>query len=243
MDAGQHSDFSGVWRLRGEAGVPSKGTSLMWVSLKDPDLDLKMFSQFDKRYGLAEAVFTIGKERKGVYVRMPAKFTASWDGDALLVAWTATWPWGYQTEHHRLTLNAAATEMTDNASDQFGERIRQHTAVYDREPMESAKFFAYPEQNAGEHYKNIQIVKDLPETALTPLMATYQTALGVQCEYCHNQAAYDSDKSEKKLTARKMMTMVADLNHREFEGVRAVTCFTCHRGKTIPDRSPLENSK
>jgi hypothetical protein len=243
IQSGQHPDFGGVWRLRGEAGVPSKGTSLMWISLKDSDLDLKMFSQSDKRYGLADAVFTIGKERRGDYLRMPAKFTANWDGDALLVAWTATWPWGDQTEHHRLRLNAAATEMTDTASDQFGERIRQHSAVYDREPMESTKFFAYPEQIAGEHYKNIQVVKDIPETALTPLMATFQTALGVQCEYCHNQSAYDSDKSEMKLTARKMLRMVADLNHREFEGEQAVTCFTCHRGKTIPERSPIEGSK
>jgi hypothetical protein len=243
IQSSQHPDFGGVWQLRAAAGAPSKGMSLLWISQKDSDLDLKMFSQFEKRYGQAEAVFTIGKERRGIYVRMPAKFTANWDGEALTVGWTATWPWGDQTEHHRLTLNASATELTDTASDQFGDRIRQHTAVYDREPLETAKVFGYAEQSAGEHYKNIQIVKDIPETALTPLMATFQTALGVQCEYCHNQSAYDSDKSDKKLTARKMLSMVADLNHREFGGQQAVTCFTCHRGKEIPDRSATEELK
>jgi hypothetical protein len=236
LPASPHPDFSGVWRLRGEAGAPSTNMSLMWISQKDSELDLKMFSQFEKRYNQAEAVFTIGKERDGAYVLMPAKFTANWDGEALVVEWTATWPWGDQTEHHRLTLNTSATELADAASDQFGSRIRQHSAVYDREPLETAKVFAYPEQSAGEHFKNIQIVKDIPSSALTPLMATFQTALGVQCEYCHNQSAYDSDKLETKVTARKMMSMVADLNRREFAGRQAVACITCHRGKTIPDQ-------
>jgi hypothetical protein len=237
----QRPDFGGVWRLRGEGGAAS--TSLMLLSVQQSDLDLKMFSQTGKRYGIAEAVFTIGKERDGPYLRMPAKFTANWDGDALVVEWTATWPWGDQSERHRLTLNAAATELTDTASDQFGSRVRQHLAVYSREPQEAAKVFDYPEQSAGEHYKNIQVIKDIPETAVTPLMATFQTALGVECTYCHSQAAYDSDALKTKVTARKMMLMVADLNRREFGGREAVTCITCHRGETVPDQPGVGGPK
>jgi hypothetical protein len=239
----ERPDFSGVWRLRGEGGAASANTSLMLLSVKQSDLDLKMFSQSGKRYGMAEAVFTIGKERKGSYLRMPAKFTASWDGGALVVEWTATWPWGDQSERHRLTLNAATTELTDTASDQFGSRVRQHLAVYSREPVETAKVFDYPEQSAGEQYKNIQVIKDIPETAVTPLMATFQTALGVECTYCHSQAAYDSDALKTKITARKMMVMVADLNRREFGGREAVTCITCHRGETTPDQPGAEGPK
>ncbi len=196
----------------------------------------KMFSQYGKRYGQAQAVFTIGSERRGTYSRMPARFTADWEGDALIAEWSEVWPWGEQSERHRFTLNSGATEMADTASDRFGTRVRQHSVVYDREPIESAKVFAYPEQSAGEHYKNIQILKDIPETAITPLMGTFQSALGVKCEYCHSQSAYDSDQLEKKLIARKMLSMVKDLNERQFGGREAVTCFTCHRGKLTPDQ-------
>jgi hypothetical protein len=223
-----------VWRLRGEAGAASSGMSLLWISQKGDDLDLKMFSQYGKRYGQAEAVFTLGGERTGVYARMPARFTANWDADALVVEWAATWPWGEQSERHRFTLAAAG--LTDTSSDQFGTRVRQHHVVYDREPSESLKFFNYPEQTAAEHYKNIQILKTIPETEITPWMARFQTALGVKCEYCHNQSAYDSDQLQTKGIARKMMTMMMDLNHREFGDRQVITCVTCHRGKSTPDR-------
>ncbi len=112
----------------------------------------------------------------------------------------------------------------------------RHSAAFDRVPPESAKAFDYIEQNAGDHYKNIRIVKELPETEITPLMATFQSGLGVKCEYCHNQSAYDDDKLETKVVARRMLAMVRDLNAREFAGRQAVTCFTCHRGKSTPDR-------
>jgi hypothetical protein len=232
--AGQRPDFNGIWRVRGEAGSPSGSLSLLWISQKGDDLDLKMFSQFGKRYGQAEALFKIGSERSGAYARMPARFAANWDGDGLVLEWSAVWPWGEQSERHRFTL--AAAELTDTASDTFGTRVRQHTAVYDRDSLEKAKLFEYPEQSAGEHYKNIQILKSLPESGLTPLMATFQTALGVKCEYCHKQSAYDDDQLAKKVIARKMLSMVMDLNHREFAGRQAITCFTCHRGKSSPDR-------
>jgi photosynthetic reaction center cytochrome c subunit len=67
-------------------------------------------------------------------------------------------------------------------------------------------------------------------------MATFQSALGVKCEYCHSESAYGDDKLETKIVARGMLAMVMDLNNREFGGRQAVTCFTCHRGKSIPDR-------
>ena len=227
--AAQHPDFNGVWRLRGPAGV-----CLLWICKKGDDLDLKTFSQNGKRYVLTDAVLTLGGERSGVYMRMPAKFTARWDDQALLAEWTTTWPWGDQTETHRYTLHGA--ELTDAASDRFGTRVRNQTGLFDREPPESARFFAYPEQTAGEHFKNVQILKGIPETELHPVMATFQTALGVKCAYCHSQSAYDNDALESKVTARKMLAMVADLNHREFGDRHVITCATCHRGKSIPDR-------
>jgi len=159
--AAQHPDFSGEWRLRSEAATGDTSTSLLWVSQKGADLDLKLFSQSGARYGWADAVFTIGRERNGVYLRMPARFNANWDGDSLLLEWAAMWPWGEQSERHRWTLSGDGKEFTDTSTDQFGTRIRQHTAGYDREPLETAKAFDYVEQNAGEHFKNVRVVRDI----------------------------------------------------------------------------------
>jgi hypothetical protein len=234
--AGQQPDFSGEWRLRSEAAAGGTSKSLLWVSQNGANLDIKMFSQTGTRYGWAEAIFTIGRERDGVYLRMPAKFNASWEGEVLMLEWAADWPWGEQSERHHWTVGSGGKEFSDVSTDRFGSRIRQHTAVYDREPPETAKAFDYAEQNAGEHFKNIRIVKEIPETAVTPLMATFQSALGVKCQYCHNQSAYDDDKLGTKVVARRMLAMVKDLNDREFGGRQAVTCFTCHRGKSTPDQ-------
>jgi hypothetical protein len=48
--------------------------------------------------------------------------------------------------------------------------------------------------------------------------------------------AYDDDKLDQKIVARKMLAIVTDLNNREFGGRPAVTCFSYHRGKTSPER-------
>jgi hypothetical protein len=103
MLAAQQPDFSGEWRLR-SAAAGRASTSLLWVSQNGADLDLKMFSQTGTRYGWADAAFTIGRERNGFYLRMPAKFNARWEGEALVLERSVDWPWGEQSERHRWTL-------------------------------------------------------------------------------------------------------------------------------------------
>jgi photosynthetic reaction center cytochrome c subunit len=44
-----------------------------------------------------------------------------------------------------------------------------------------------------------------------------------------------SDENPKKLVARKMIEMVNDINAKFPDGKAHVTCYTCHRGKNIPD--------
>jgi photosynthetic reaction center cytochrome c subunit len=90
-----------------------------------------------------------------------------------------------------------------------------------------------------EQFKNIQVLKDLPADQLIPAMQFISASLGVECEFCHVQGAFDKDDKETKKTAREMMLMMAAINKENFKGNREVTCFTCHRGSNDPVGTPI----
>jgi photosynthetic reaction center cytochrome c subunit len=90
-----------------------------------------------------------------------------------------------------------------------------------------------------EQFKNIQVLKDLPAEQLIPAMQFISASLGVECEFCHVQGAFDKDDKQPKKTAREMITMMMAINKENFEGHREVTCFTCHRGSTDPVGTPI----
>ncbi|MFN8579557.1 MAG: photosynthetic reaction center cytochrome c subunit family protein [Gemmatimonadaceae bacterium] len=66
----------------------------------------------------------------------------------------------------------------------------------------------------------------------------YNTALGVSCEHCH----VDTDRrASTKPTfdfARRMAAMVRGLNAGPLSGRRPITCWSCHRGQSVPARLP-----
>lgn len=94
-------------------------------------------------------------------------------------------------------------------------------------------------QTAEQKFKNIQIFKGLPAVQLDPTMAFISGSLGVKCNYCHVTSSFDKDDKPTKLTARRMIQMVRDLNKGSFNGQGAVSCFTCHRGKPTPVSVPV----
>jgi len=98
---------------------------------------------------------------------------------------------------------------------------------------------AVAQQTAEQRFKNIQIFKGLPATQLDPTMAFISGSLGVKCNYCHVVSSFDKDDKPTKLTARRMIQMVRDLNKGTFNGQGAVRCFTCHRGKPTPVSIPV----
>lgn len=91
-----------------------------------------------------------------------------------------------------------------------------------------------PVKTAGEQFKNIQVLKDLPADQLLPAMQFITVALGVECEACHVRGANEKDDKQMKIAARHMMQMQADINKTNFNGNRQVTCNTCHRGSENP---------
>ncbi len=89
-------------------------------------------------------------------------------------------------------------------------------------------------KKAEEQFKNIQVLKGIPADDLIPTMQFITASLGVECEYCHEQKAFDKDDKKPKQTARKMMEMMFAINKNNFEGHREVTCYSCHRGSADP---------
>jgi photosynthetic reaction center cytochrome c subunit len=94
-------------------------------------------------------------------------------------------------------------------------------------------------KTAAEQFKNIQILKDVPADQLIPAMQFMTASLGVDCEYCHVERAFDKDDKKPKQFARHMMEMVLNINKENFEGQRWVTCYSCHRGSPKPISVPL----
>ena len=98
-------------------------------------------------------------------------------------------------------------------------------------------------ERASEQFKNIQILKDLPGDQIIPAMQFISASLGVDCEYCHVEHAFDKDEKKPKVTARKMMEMMIAINRENFEGRRDVTCYTCHQGGAKPVSIPLVSAR
>jgi hypothetical protein len=92
--------------------------------------------------------------------------------------------------------------------------------------------------NPFEHPTNLKLLK--PDN-LRETMLSFRTALGVQCGECHVQGNFASDDNPKKNVARMMISMARDINSKFPDGQRHVTCYTCHRGSTMPLTEPPKN--
>jgi len=99
------------------------------------------------------------------------------------------------------------------------------------------------EKTAQPTFKNLQVLKDVPPDQLVPAMQFITASLGVECEFCHVRDAFDKDDKQSKQTARRMIQMMFAINTSQFQGERAVTCYTCHRGSAKPVSIPMVDSK
>ena len=88
-------------------------------------------------------------------------------------------------------------------------------------------------KTAEQVFKNIQVIKSMPAGQLQSTMSFMSASLGVDCTYCHIPPAMEKDDKPTKQTARRMLSMVAEIN-KNFGDQRIVNCATCHRGKTKP---------
>jgi photosynthetic reaction center cytochrome c subunit len=101
-------------------------------------------------------------------------------------------------------------------------------------------------QTADQVFKNIQVLKGIPVDDFMGTMGLMSASVGYDCSECHIGAGTEkvnwAADNGKKIIARKMVTMVAAINHDNFQGRQMVTCWSCHRGRDRPSTTPaMEN--
>ena len=114
-----------------------------------------------------------------------------------------------------------------------GARAAQHVE------QKAAPAHAAGQKLAEEQFKNIQVLKGIPADQLIPGMQFIAASLGVDCEYCHDHQAMDSDDKKPKKIARAMITMMLNIDKNNFDGRLEVTCYSCHRGAAKPVSIPV----
>ena len=94
-------------------------------------------------------------------------------------------------------------------------------------------------KTAEQVYKNIKVLQGTPANELNQSMHLMKGATGMDCLYCHIEREWEKDVKPAKDVARAMITMMMDINKRNFGGRQVVTCNTCHNGRPIPAAMPV----
>jgi hypothetical protein len=107
---------------------------------------------------------------------------------------------------------------------------------------------AMPARADQLQFKNLKILPpDIQRDELIAIMRGYARSLGVRCEHCHVETGegpnakrdFASDAKPEKEVARAMMRMTQHINAEYVSKVNehgtTVTCYTCHRGKVVPE--------
>ncbi|CAN5459700.1 hypothetical protein BH10ACI1_BH10ACI1_24800 [soil metagenome] len=91
-------------------------------------------------------------------------------------------------------------------------------------------------ETAGQKFKNIKVLNDMPADQLGKVMNLFSASLGVNCNFCHvsNDADFEKDGKEEKETAREMIKMTFELNKNHFDNRPEISCNTCHQGHEHP---------
>jgi len=95
---------------------------------------------------------------------------------------------------------------------------------------------------AEQVFKNVRVLKGIPVDDFMETMGLICAALSFDCSDCHTGAGTDkvdwAADTPRKVIARTMVTMVANINKNNFQGREAVTCWTCHRNRDKPLVTP-----
>ena len=74
------------------------------------------------------------------------------------------------------------------------------------------------------------------QTSVDLTMKAWSKALGVECVHCHVQDNWTDASRPTFDFARRMSRMLAALNAGPLKDVGEISCWTCHRGRSIPAR-------
>ena len=92
---------------------------------------------------------------------------------------------------------------------------------------------------AGDIYQNVQVLGHLTVGEFTRYMAALTSWVSPEqgCNYCHEGANFADDDLYTKVVSRRMMQMTTHINENWYShvGDNGVNCYTCHRGKNVPE--------
>jgi photosynthetic reaction center cytochrome c subunit len=92
---------------------------------------------------------------------------------------------------------------------------------------------------AKDIYQNVKVLGDLSVAEFARHMAAVTAWVAPEegCAYCHNVQNFAEDSKYTKIVGRRMIQMTQHINSQWKSHVAdtGVTCYTCHRGKHIPD--------
>jgi hypothetical protein len=95
---------------------------------------------------------------------------------------------------------------------------------------------------SDQAFKNVRVLKGIPLDDFMGTMGVMSASVGFDCSECHIGAGTDkvdwAADNPKKVTARRMVLMVAAINRENFGGQQMVTCWTCHHGRDHPATTP-----
>ncbi len=94
-------------------------------------------------------------------------------------------------------------------------------------------------ERAGDIYENVQVLGDLSDDQFNQFMASITEWVSPEegCNYCHNPEDLASDDVYTKVVSRRMiqMTQAINVNWQDHVADVGATCYTCHRGKPVPE--------
>lgn len=98
-----------------------------------------------------------------------------------------------------------------------------------------------PGPTAGDVYQNVQMLGDLSIAQFTRLMQAWTEWISPEqgCAYCHQLDNLAADTVYTKVVSRHMleMTQTVNVDWDSHVAQTGVTCYTCHRGKNVPERA------
>ncbi len=91
-------------------------------------------------------------------------------------------------------------------------------------------------ETAGQKFKSIKVLNEMPADQLGKVMNMMSASLGVNCAFCHasNVSDFEKEGFEHKDTTRRMIEMTFELNEKYFDGRPEINCNTCHQGFPVP---------
>ena len=235
-------DLSGIWKWNPQkshdSGQPPDDMRLK-IDQSGPDLDMILITHHKGVEDVMNFHYRVGSvETPGELHGGSMKSTARWQGGDLAVDSVVMYGadelrlndlWSLSPDGHALTFKERHQFKSDPAAEDVD--------VFDKQPEGSWQPPA-PPKPAEEVYKNIQVLKGVPAARVPNVMAFFGKCLGVDCSQCHVPNEFEKDDKPAKQTARRMRTMVHQMNDNTFSGKGLVSCWTCHRGNIKPESFP-----